>query len=295
MKKSIVLLLFLLSSTTLLGCSSDDPHAGKHEYTLQFSALIGDKKLECGKEYKDIGKTKASIQLLAFRFFVHDIKLVRKNGEKVPLELKQDKKWQYKNIALLDFVNDTGKCKTGSPEVNEKVIGYAAKHDDYQGVSFQVGIPADLNNSVNAPIAPPPLNTSGMWWSWKGGFKYMRLDVKTDKHRTWFFHLGSSQCSGDLGKNYKCSKGNISNIVLSNFAPGTNQVVFDALKLYKDIDLNAPIDPKKDENKDGKPDDTLPGCMFERDPECKMLFNHLGLHWGAKGGASLVQSVFSVK
>ena len=76
-----------------------DPHI-----TLEFVARVGNQIAQCGTKYAGVGKGgTASIELNDLRFYVHDLRLVDHTGLEVPIYLTPDQKWQYQNVALLDF------------------------------------------------------------------------------------------------------------------------------------------------------------------------------------------------
>ncbi|HVZ34429.1 MAG TPA: MbnP family copper-binding protein, partial [Polyangiaceae bacterium] len=156
---------------------------GKKLYAVRFDARAGEQPFACGKQVA-LGKAATLAEPLDIRFFVHDVTLVRANGERVPLALYQDERWQRDDVALLDFADDTGKCATGDKAVRTVVYGYADEHADYTSIAFKVGIPPDKNH-LDGAHAPAPYNTSGLWWSWAGGYKYMRIDLTSAAQPIW--------------------------------------------------------------------------------------------------------------
>ena len=122
----------------LAGCSD-----GTTAYSVTFAPIVNGMPFQCGATYTNIGVTQTTIQPQDFRMYVHGVTLIRANGEQHPLVLTQDKKWQFQDIALLDFEDGTGLCNTASPETNFSVVGRAPQHNDYTGVQFTLGVPAD--------------------------------------------------------------------------------------------------------------------------------------------------------
>lgn len=246
----------------LQGCGGDQTH------TITFAATAGARPFDCGTAFDGIGTTQTAVEPLDFRIYVHDVTLVRSGGGRVPLALVPDGKWQSDRVALLDFEDGSGTCKTGSLDVNGKVVGIAPAHQDYVAVEFKVGVPDDLNH-LDAPTAEPPLNLPGMWWSWAGGYRFIKLDVKSRKNEEWFFHLGSTECEGKTASGYQCKFGNQVSVRLDGFDPARNRVVLDVEALYASSDLDAQVDMVTD---------FLPGCMaFSGDPECQPLFDQMGM------------------
>jgi uncharacterized repeat protein (TIGR04052 family) len=237
-------------------------------YTVRFSPQVREQALACGTRYTDIGTTGGSIELLDFKLYVRDVTLVRASGERHALALEQDGTWQRDAIALLDFEDGTGTCDTGSPQVRTQVVGTAPDYDDYTGLEFKIGLPPEQNH-LDGATAPAPLNAPGMWWSWQGGYKFLRLDVRSQANESFFFHLGASGCRGTVAEGFTCASQNQATVALSGFHPERHQVVLDAAGLYSELDVERVVSGTAD---------TLAGCMSSAaDPECAPFFRQLGL------------------
>lgn len=261
---------WLLPSLLLVqGCGESEQRvAPERTYTVRFSPQVRELALDCGTRYTDIGTSKGTIELLDFRVYLRDVTLVRANGERHPLTLEQDGTWQRDAIALLDFEDGTGTCDTRSPEVRTQVVGTAPGHGDYTALEFKVGLPPEMNH-LNGPVEPPPLNAPGMWWSWQGGYKFVRLDVRTGANEAYYFHLGASGCTGSVAAGYTCSSDNQATIRLEGFDPDSHQVVLDVGALYSGLDVERVPDGVTD---------SMPGCMSGAgDPECPSFFEHFGM------------------
>jgi uncharacterized repeat protein (TIGR04052 family) len=255
---------------------------GKKLYNVRFDVRAGDAPFGCGKP-APLGLANTMVEPTDLRFYVHDLELVRANGERVPLALHQDLKWQRDNVALLDFADDQGKCVTGNPDIRSVVEGYAPPHDDYRSVAFKLGVPDDKNHNDGA-LAPAPYNATGMWWSWSGGYKYMRLDLTSAAQPVWYFHAGSTNCSGTTVTGFKCDALNIARIELDDYDPEKALVVFDVARFYAGSNLSV-----KDEK-------TTAGCMTSKDdPECAPLFSTLGVAVYQDSAPRPQQTAFVVK
>jgi uncharacterized repeat protein (TIGR04052 family) len=253
-------------------------------YSVTFAPLVAGAPFSCTQAYPNIGTSQTTITPIDFRMYVHNLQLVRASGEKVPLTLKADGKWQDTNIALLDFEDGTGTCMTNSPETNVTVVGTAAQHSDYQGVEFTVGVPADQDH-LNAATAMPPLNQPSMWWSWVGGYRYLRIDVASTMNQAWFFHLGAEACTGASNMAITCKYPDLPIIALNGFSATTTRVTLDLATLFADSDLDAQSDPMVD---------PVTGCMSSTaDPECPPLFAKLGLAFESND-AGPAQTFFAV-
>jgi uncharacterized repeat protein (TIGR04052 family) len=246
--------------TGLAACSSEQA------YTVEFDALVGGEPFSCTQSYSGIGTTMTTIQPLDFRMYVHDLTLVRSGGETVPLTLEDDGVWQNEGVALLDFEDGTGTCMTNSPQTNIKVTGHAPAHGDYDGLTFTVGVPA-AQDHLNVISAVAPLNDPLMFWSWTGGYKYLKLEVKSTGQADFYFHLGAQDCSG-ANTSVSCTYPNLASIPLSGFSMGVSHVALDLANLYSTSNLDA------------QPDMTNPvaGCMsIDGADDCPPLFAKLGL------------------
>ena len=168
--------------TTVIACGaygSAIAQSDTKKIAVDFKAVVGDREFACGESYESIGTSESTVTPTDFRFYVSDVALIDESGNAVPLELEQDSKWQYQNVALLDFEDGTSACDNGTAEMNTTVVG-TVPEGDYQGLQFTMGVPEDLNHE-DAAIAPSPLNLTSMWWNWQGGYKFLRVDLETDK------------------------------------------------------------------------------------------------------------------
>ena len=148
------------------------------EVAIDFEAWVGRDKFECDRSYDRVGESETTITPTDFRFYVSDVALIDADGNAVPVELEQDGRWQYQNVALLDFENGTGACDNGTAETNSTIVG-TVPEGEYESLQFTLGVPKDLNHE-DAAIAPSPLNLTSMWWNWQGGYKFLRVELETD-------------------------------------------------------------------------------------------------------------------
>lgn len=264
----------------LAGCA-----VGEREVTLRFDPRFGDQPFACGRDFAGVGTTGATVTPLDFRVYVHDVALVRASGERVLVQIADDGAWQHDGLVLLDFEDGSGACMTGSPGTNFEVRGTVPDHDDYTGLEFIVGVP-DEHNHLDGATAPAPLNAQGLWWSWAGGYKYMRLDVRPATQPEFFYHLGATSCQGSPAEGFSCAHDNLATIHLDGFDPDSSVVRVDAAQILAGVDVEKTPDGQSD---------TLPGCMaFSGDPECPAMMAPLGLRFESDepGGQ---QTVFTVE
>ncbi|MFQ3646303.1 MAG: MbnP family copper-binding protein [Anaerolineae bacterium] len=239
------------------------------EVTIRFVAMVGDRPAACGIIYRGLGTEASPISLNDFRFYVSNVRMVTADGEEVPVELVQDGMWQYNDVALLDFEDGTGLCSgSGTPEMNDKVVG-TIPTGEYAALRFDLGVPFELNH-LDTATAPAPLNLPAMWWNWRAGYKFVRIDMQTPTSAApqYFIHLGSTGCVSDSGStppSEPCANPNVATVELMGFNPLENFVVADLAALLMSVNLNENT-PQP------------PGCMSGvNDPDCVGLFPSFGL------------------
>lgn len=280
--------------------------ANQQAVTINFAAQVGEQAFACGETYSNLGNSATTITPTDFRFYVSDVALIDASGKAIPLNLEQDGKWQYQNVALLDFEDKSGACSNGTTETRTQVVG-TIPPGDYQGLQFTLGIPSELNHA-DATLASSPLNLTALWWNWRGGYKFLRVDlnnqttaVKSEADReqkiahetnhqdhqsttSFAIHIGSTGCQADTDSQTPsgCSNPNQSTIVLDNFNPETNVVVADLANLLTQTDLTT-----------NQPDTPI-GCMSSpEDSDCIGIMQNLGLDFGGKPSSG--QTFFQVQ
>ncbi len=266
------------------GSSGASGQAGTRAVTIPFSARVGTMTFACGEFYEGIGSSKTMVKPLDFRLYVHDLVLIRANGERVPVTLAQDGAWQNGSVALLDFEDGTGDCTEGDADLHTAITGTVPDHDDYLNLSFKIGVPSDRNH-LDSATAPAPLNVPAMWWAWQGGYKYLKLDLNTPKNPAYYLHLGATSCDGSPEAGFTCAYSNVPSFTVPyNLAGGT--VILDVASLYDGVDLDVVNDTTKD---------PVPGCMsFAGDPQCPSVYGHLGLQFESNTPAALPGSFVRV-
>jgi len=252
--------------------------------TVRFAATAGGAAVACGTSMSSIGTTRSTVNIVDFRFYVSKVRMVQADGTETPVALTQDGLWQVDDVALLDFEDATGACANGTPETRSVIEG-TVPAGDYTGVRFEVGLPFDKNHA-DATLAPSPLNLSRMFWNWNGGYKFIRLDIRsTGQPRGWLVHLGSTGCSPAGSPStapVSCTNRNVVAVDLPSFAPARDVVEMDVAALFaaSNVDVNT--------------EKTALGCMSgPTDPECAGLFEQLGLAIGDRPAGA--QRVFRAK
>lgn len=267
-----------LSALALSACSDDStgPEAPL-AVELQFAADVNGQAFSCGSTYASVGTQGTTITPVDFRFYVHNVRLVTAGGVEVPVELEQDGQWQLEGLALLDFENGTGPCVNGTAPTRSVVRGEVPA-GEYSGVRFTLGVPASMNHQDQS-IAPPPLDIAALFWSWNGGYKFVRADHISDALPTgWFVHLGSTGCTPSGSPQTvptSCAQENRVELAFSGFDVGSDVIVADLGRLLATSDLTQ--------------NTAAPGCMSgPTDPECPAVLSRLGI-------GSATQSFFAVR
>lgn len=248
--------------------------AARRAVTIPFQAVVGDSPFACGTKYPGLGRTAAETWATEFRFFVHDVALLTRDGTRVPVELTPDGIWQDGTVALLDFEDGSGPCANGTPERRSVLTG-TVPEGDYVGLEFRLGVPAERNH-LEAAAQPSPLNLTRLYWSWTTGYKYLRIDLRAqhpdrDATQPWMIHLGATGCTPADSASAAagppaCRQANRPEIQLSAFDLASDVVILDLAALVAGADL-LQNQPK-----------SAAGCMSgPEDADCAPIFAALGL------------------
>ncbi len=285
--------LFLLSCRNASSTNVSAPSS----FTLRFHAVVGDSltDVSCREKLTKLGLSEVNGDLLDLAFYIHDLQFIKADGSSVAPDLDENP-WQNQNIALLDFQDRGDSCSGDAKTTHTSVTGQVSSLEGIVGVRFTLGIPPSLNH-VNPQSVKEPLNAANMFWSWQSGYKSFRFDVSPEGGITrpddpdflgtnYFFHLGSTDCTGDpiAGEAVTCARVNQPQVELSGFQPGSSEIVLDLAELIRGLDLKTDLAE-------------TPGCMSAVDDiECERYFANLGL--GLQSGANdptLNQKVFRIR
>jgi len=281
MKKLVVLVTVLALGS--FGCSDDSGDSGSQEVTLTFQAVVGSETFVCGDTYDNLGADDLTLSLVDFRFYVQDVELKNADGAWVPVAL-EDTQFQIDDIALLDFEDGCG--EVGTIDMNDQIVG-TVPEGEYDGLRFKMGLPPELNHRDES-TAPGPLGVSALFWSWRGGYKFLRIDSGRimDNPDVWRMHLGSTGCGNPedptTPPESPCTNPNRVDVEFGAFDLDANVVVAD----FEALVAGAPLST----NAEGTP----AGCMSPpSDADCGPLFENLGLPFGEQPGGT--QTFFSAE
>lgn len=273
MTRTIALAALLLGAT---------PALAQQEVALRFTAQVNGAAFACGQSYAGLGSTNATATPTDFRFYVHDVQLLRADGTAVPVALAETP-WQRDGVALLDFENGQGPCaQGGNAPTNEALRGSVAP-GSYTGIRFTLGVP-ERHNHQDATVAPSPFNLTAMFWNWQNGYKFVKVDLRVGSAMPaaagapahggaagsggFSLHLGSTQCAAPAptAPGRDCRNPNRPVVTLTGFDPLGAPVIADIGPVLAGVDITR--------NTQGTP----PGCMsFPNDPECRTVLPALGL------------------
>lgn len=298
-------LIGLAGAPALLAAASAP---GTQPVTVRFAAHVNGQPFACGQSYADVGTTRSTITPSDLRLYVSEVALVDEAGRAVPVALAQDGVWQFENIALLDFENGTGPCRNGTGGMNAEVRG-SVPAGRYVGLRFTVGVPFARNHG-DPTVAPSPLNLTAMFWSWQGGYRFVKFDASSGGMPAaapaapvapagghghghggaaasgFSVHLGSTVCASPSrteAPKAECANPNRVAVAFERFDATRQTVVADigTLLAGANVEVNAPNSP--------------PGCMsFPGDGDCAPVMGALGLAYGG-AAAPAGQRLFTVR
>lgn len=181
------------------------------DVVVKFALRAGKDDVTCGKDYTNLGLRQAKkivkTQIADARLYLSNIRLIGADGKEVALQVKADGKWQSKDVALLDFEDGKALCKDSGTSDTRNIIEGTLPAGKYNGIAFQLGVPFELNHA-DVAVSQAPLNIQALWWNWQGGYKFARIDLRTDApapNNDFFIHLGSTGC-GEMAMDHSAAK-----------------------------------------------------------------------------------------
>ena len=258
-----------LSLLLASACGPAETEPEPRTVELRFDAIAKGAPLRCGGVVDGLGRDNARYELKDLRFYVHDVRLVAEDGTEHAMALESDGVWQSEELALLDFEDRSGECANGTVELRDRVVGKVPDGVTFKEVRFRMGVPESLNHG-DASVAKAPLNLTSLFWSWRAGYKFIRLDGRTEGLPTGHnLHLGSTGCSEAPTT---CTESNRPDVSLPGFELEKSVITLDVSALFATSDLNS--------NAAGTP----PGCMGapSADADCSPMFERFGLTGGTQ-------------
>lgn len=146
---------------------------------LQFAGELAGQAADCSRRHENVGLTGASVGLADFRFYVSRVRMLDEQGNETVVRLVDHGPWQHGDVALLDFENGSANCSNGTAPTNHLVLGEVPV-GDYTGIAFDIGVPFDSNHA-DPTLAASPLNLTALFWNWRGGYRFMRVDLVSEQ------------------------------------------------------------------------------------------------------------------
>lgn len=269
--------LAALAAASLVACGGGDD--GPKAVDIQFAAMAGTTPITCASTLTGLGTTNATGTLADLRFYISNVKLVKKDGSTVALTLDKTDDFNATKgadtITLIDLENKTGTC-AGTTAMNASIKG-TVPAGDYVGVKMTLGVPLALNHTnqdADTTVTPAVINNAvhpGMAWAWAGGRKFAKIEVTNSTWSAPFFymHLGSTGCTGTnpaAGQVDGCARPDRVDFSLDSFNPDTQKVVVDVKALLSANDVTVSLSGP------------TPGCMSASfDLDCPEIFKALSL------------------
>lgn len=283
-----------VASLTACGGGDDGPKT----VTIDFSAVAGNTPISCASNLTDLGTTNAAGTVKDLRFYISNVRLVKRNGGEQALTLAATDDFNASkgadSVTLIDLEDKTGSCADGTTAMNTRIKG-TVPAGDYVGVKMTLGVPFAMNHTDQAAdvsVTPAVINNAvhpGMAWSWAGGRKFTKIEVTNAAWTapTFTVHLGSTGCTGtnpSAGLVDSCARPDRLDFGFASFDPDTQKIAVDVKSLLSanDVTVNA---------------GGASGCMSgATDPECSAIFDALSLDLstGVTLNSGLNQRLFKV-
>lgn len=257
----VAIVLFSCTKETEDETAIEHPSVSKE---LSVKVVYGANALTCDNEFIH---QNILWQAQSLGFFMSDFEMREEQSnswKKIRLSVNN---WQTSNTALLWFAANCG-AKDG---FNKSLALNLPLHSeqsfsDIAQIRFSLSVPFEANHA-NPLTQPSPINLPEMFWSWRLGHKFLRIDMAAIDQVTdispWFFHLGSTGCtsaSSLRAPETECEQSNRNTYTID---VGENAANF--LKL----DLKVLLDGVKPNEESS--------CMFKADQvdACKHLLENL--------------------
>lgn len=258
LKKPLLGTITLLLSVTLLSGCFEQTSPQK----VLFKPVYENMRLNCESSFNTKNEQQIKNgelkkwQYQQLQFYIHGVEVnTRINGWQ-PWGMTSNSN-QASNVALLGET-----CNENKEESNWQLelvpLDFSA---DITDIRFSIGVPFELNH-LNPLTQPSPINDSSMFWGWRGGHKFMRIELGAQDD-DWLFHLGSTGCkalSPVRAPKNECLHPNRV-IVSLPFTERTSAIKFDLAVLLNHIVLTR--------------DNSCQSAVDEE--SCKVLFKNLDM------------------
>ena len=132
--------------------------AADQKVDIRFAAVAGDAPVACGQAIEGLGTTQRPAQLADLRFFVSDVKLIRRDGRAVAVKLGKDSAYRVTEGRVGGDADRSrerhGRVRGGGDEGDQRPRArHRRRAGKYVGLRWTVGVPFALNHS-DAPRRP---------------------------------------------------------------------------------------------------------------------------------------------
>lgn len=194
-------LISVLSSCDQANTAGTGAHSGEPlGQSLDILPIYNAQKISCQQRLMINHKT---WQINTLRFFISDIQGQTLNN-----------KWQQLPLATTPFqtlstalIGSDCQFSASSHANNDEQDNWQLRFDSrvdlakFKALSFKLGV-GFADNHANPLLQPAPLNDSSMFWVWRTGHKFMRIEMMEQaadsdnvEPQHWVYHLGSVGCS----------------------------------------------------------------------------------------------------
>ncbi|HKL02145.1 MAG TPA: MbnP family protein [Cryomorphaceae bacterium] len=163
-------------------CDDDEDRDGTSLLIMTFDPRYEGVEIEIGDRIENLHGY--PVEVTDMKFYISNMKLHLFNGNSIVLS----------DIELLDI------------RENKRALEFMVPSDSYSGISFDLGVPPNLNGTQNpdfmTSIYDPnhPLSESnGMYWTWQSGYRFFSFEGRCDTvpnvgevlPLTFAFHTGT--------------------------------------------------------------------------------------------------------
>lgn len=173
----MIRLVFVISLSLLMACSK------KHEQAqLTISPTWQGQVINCDTTFNI---QNGEWRIRDFSLYLSLIEYQDLVGQWHTVALDVGKESSSKVVLLTPQCSNNAKDYKWQIQTNNNI-------EQWQKVKFTLGIPFELNHE-NPIFQKSPLNVPSMFWVWRTGHKFLRLEMESEND-SWLFHLGSVGC-----------------------------------------------------------------------------------------------------
>jgi len=233
----------------LAACSPQSDNLAQRPVTSTFTIDVAphyeQQTIKCDKRFVHKGQ-QWHIQQLAF--FVSNMQYKMADSEEWQALSFVTSPWQTEHTALIWYAtgcdSDVAQEAPDNKQGNTSLMLQSSEFEQAQApvqMRFSLSVPFEYNH-LNPLTQSSPLNNPSMFWSWRLGHKFLRLDINSKQmQKQWSFHLGSLGCQSQSSlrpPEQPCSQPNRFEITLNIDSQNQNSVLnFDLSALLENIDM----------------------------------------------------------